>query len=235
MRCGLFGKLPVKRDFIAVLAPRNLLDAWEPWMQSGISASRETLKEYWHEAYLSAPIWRFWLGSEICGATVLGALMSSLDGVGRYYPLTVFAVSDEETLIPPPDIDAQEAWFAETEGFLLSTLDRNLSYDAIMTALDRVSPPISQSVHSIESMLLSTKYGTVAAPAGDLSFSALCSLLRTINHNSVYAAASFWWTLGGGDYKPTGLSCRGMPDPFLYADMLTGRFKTASAASNWAQ
>jgi len=232
MRCGLFGKLPAKRDFIAVTAPRNLLDAWEPWMQSGISASRETLKENWHEAYLSAPIWRFWLGSEICGTTVLGALMSSLDGVGRYYPLTVFAVADAETLIPPPDIDAQEAWFAETEGFLLSTLDRDLSYDSIMTALDRITSPISQTVHSIENMLLSTKYGTVAAPAGDLSFSALCGSLRTINHNSVYAAASFWWTLGGGDYKPTGLSCRGMPDPFLYADMLTGRFKTASAASN---
>jgi type VI secretion system protein ImpM len=232
MRCSLFGKLPVKRDFIAVLAPRQLLDTWEPWMQSGISASREMLKENWQQAYLTAPIWRFWLGSDICGATVLGALMSSLDGVGRYYPLTMFAVADEDAPIPPPDIDAQDGWFAETEAFLLSTLDRNLSYDATMAALDRFAPPASQSIHSTADMLPFIKAGTVAAPAGDLSFSALCSLFRTVNHGSVYAAASFWWTLGGGDYKPTGLSCRGMPDPFLYTDMLTGRFKTASEPNN---
>src|SRR5215467_1415256 len=143
MRCSLFGKLPVKRDFIAVFAPRNLLDAWEPWMQSSISASRELLKENWQAAYLSAPIWRFWLGSEICGSTVIGALMSSLDGVGRYYPLTVFAVADKDTPIPPPDIDPQDAWFAKTEEFLLSTLDRDLSYDATMAALDQFTPPTS--------------------------------------------------------------------------------------------
>jgi type VI secretion system ImpM family protein len=55
MRCGLFGKLPAKRDFIAVSAPRSLLDVWEPWMQSGLSASRELLKGNWQQAYLSAP------------------------------------------------------------------------------------------------------------------------------------------------------------------------------------
>ena len=65
MRCGLFGKLPTKRDFIAVFAPRPLLDAWEPWMQSGISASRERLKDQWQQAYLTAPIWRLWLGADI--------------------------------------------------------------------------------------------------------------------------------------------------------------------------
>ena len=63
-------------------------------MQSGISASRERLKDQWQQAYLTAPIWRFWLGADICGVTVVGALMSSLDGIGRYYPLTVFAVAD---------------------------------------------------------------------------------------------------------------------------------------------
>ena len=63
----------------------------------------------WQQAYLTAPIWRFWLGADICGVTVIGALMSSLDGVGRYYPLTVFAVADEEAPIPPPEIDSQDA------------------------------------------------------------------------------------------------------------------------------
>ena len=226
MRCGLFGKLPVKRDFIAVYAPRTLLDAFEPWMQSSISASREILKENWQQAYLTAPIWRFWLGADICRATVVGALMSSLDGIGRYYPLMVFAVAEEETAIPPPDLDAQDAWFSAAEAFLLSTLDRDISYEAITSSLDRLAAPATQSLQSTSDRIPSIKPGSVAAVAGDLSFSALCSLFRTINHASVYAAASFWWTVGGGDYSPAGLSCRGMPDPFLYTGMLTGRFKT---------
>jgi type VI secretion system protein ImpM len=57
----------------------------------------------------------------------------------------------------------------------------------------------------------------------------LCRSLRATNHASAYAAASFWWTLGGEGYEPCALSCRGMPDPFLFANMLTGRFTTTNA------
>lgn len=232
MRCGLFGKLPVKRDFVAVYAPRPLLDAWEPWMQSAISASRELLKDGWHDAYLTAPIWRYWLGADICGSTVFGAVMSSLDGVGRYYPLTVFAVADADTPIPPPDIDSQDDWFAATEEFLLGTLDRDVAYEDVTAKLEKLAPPASHPISQDSDQLPFVKPGTVAAPVGDLSFSALCSLFRTVNHGSIYAAASFWWTLGGGDYKPAGLSCRGMPDPFLYTGMLTGRFKAADESNS---
>ena len=38
----------------------------------------------------------------------------------------------------------------------------------------------------------------------------------------VYAAASFWWTVGGGDFPPLALSCRGLPDPYRYSTLLTG-------------
>src|SRR5919106_784057 len=113
MRCGLYGKLPAKRDFVAVSTPRGFLDAWEPWMQGGISASRQDLGEGWQEAFLRAPIWRFWLGADLCGTTVLGAFMSSLDGVGRYYPLTLLTWAEEGEAIAPPDLDPQETWFAK--------------------------------------------------------------------------------------------------------------------------
>src|SRR5262245_19665056 len=129
MRCGLFGKLPAKRDFVAVVAPRALLDKWEPWMQSGISASRDSLDKDWQQAFLTAPIWRFWLGADICGTTVTGAFMPSLDGVGRYYPLTVFACADDGNAIPPPDIDAHDEWFTASEEFLLSTLQKEAAYE----------------------------------------------------------------------------------------------------------
>ena len=56
MRCGLYGKLPAKRDFIAIGAPREFLRAWEPWIQGGISASRVSLGADWQTVFLTAPI-----------------------------------------------------------------------------------------------------------------------------------------------------------------------------------
>jgi type VI secretion system protein ImpM len=91
MQCGLYGKLPGKRDFVAIAAPREFLTVWEPWLQGAVAASRSRLGEAWQEAFLTAPIWRFWLGADICGNSVIGAFISSLDGVGRYFPLTLNA------------------------------------------------------------------------------------------------------------------------------------------------
>ena len=223
MRCGLFGKLPAKRDFIAVVAPRTLLDAWEPWMQSGISASRDTLDKDWQQAFLTAPIWRFWLGADVCGTTVLGAFMSSLDGVGRYYPLTIFACADPDSPIPPPDIDAHDDWFAAAEDFLLSTLQKETAFEATTAALEHLAPPACQPAPLPDGMAR-LKDRAVATPAVTSSFAEACDALRIANHGSAYAAASFWWTLGGNNYQPLALSCHGMPDPSLFTGMLTGQF-----------
>ena len=97
--------------------PREFLDVWETWLQGGISRAALELAEAWQEAFLRAPIWRFWLGAEVCGGTtVAGAFMPSVDGVGRYFPLTVFACAEARAAIPPPELDPQDAWFASRGG-----------------------------------------------------------------------------------------------------------------------
>lgn len=222
MRCGLFGKLGAKRDFIALATPRDFLEIWEAWVQACMSASRHQLGERWQNAFLTAPVWRFWLGADICGHTVLGAIMPSVDGVGRYFPLTVVAGSDPSYSIPPPDQNAQDAWFVVIEEFLLSTLDQARSFEAVATALDALPPPLSESsLHSTNEIrvLGDSTVGTITA---GMTFQDSMSLLRRSNHQSM-AAATFWWTEGGGSYPPTALCSRGMPDPFCYSNMLTGR------------
>jgi type VI secretion system protein ImpM len=196
-------------------------------MQGGISASRESLGDSWRDAFLTAPIWRFWLGADICGTAAAGAFMSSLDGVGRYYPLTVFACADSGAAIAPPDIDAQDDWFAAAEEFLLATLEKDVAFDTVTTALDRIALPACQGTNAVPEGMVRVTDGAVVAAAAGHSFLDLCGSLRAANHDGAYAAASFWWTLGGGDYPPLALSCRGMPDPFLFANMLTGHFKPA--------
>ena len=70
MAFGVFGKLPQKRDFIALNLPRMVLEPFETWLQSAVAASRSELGAAWQELYLVSPIWRFWIGGEIFGVTL---------------------------------------------------------------------------------------------------------------------------------------------------------------------
>jgi type VI secretion system protein ImpM len=223
MRCSLFGKLGAKRDFIALATPRRFLETWEPWVQACMSASRHQLGKSWQNAFLTAPVWRFWLGADITGATVLGAIMPSVDGVGRYFPLTLMAAADPSYSVPPPDLNAQDQWFAVVEDFLLSTLDQARSFDDISTALEALPAPLTEAtiVGGSDGIVAigDTMVGIVTAGK---TFQDSLLMLRRSNHESS-AAASFWWTEGGGNFPPMALCSRGMPDPFRYSGMLTGR------------
>ena len=222
MRCSLFGKLGAKRDFIALATPRRFLETWEPWVQACMSASRHQLGNGWQNAFLTAPLWRFWLGADVCGATALGAIMPSVDGVGRYYPLTLLAVADPSHSIPPPDLNPQDQWFFAAEAFLLSTLDQAKSFEDISAALEAMpAPPIEATVSpSNDIQALGDKM--VGMVTAGKTFQDSLSALRQKNHETS-AAASFWWTEGGGNFPPMALCSRGMPDPFRYSTMLTGK------------
>ena len=228
MRCGLFGKLSAKRDFIALATPRTFLEVWEPWVQASLSASRHQLGDRWQQVFLTTPVWRFWLGAAICGSTVAGAIMPSLDGVGRYYPLTLHAVGDTGAPIVPPDIDAQDEWFNVGENFLLSTLDRDTAFEDISSALDRLPVPRTQVRDEHEKRIIPLCEGMVGMISAADGFSASLSSLRAASPE-VYAAASFWWTSGGGDFPPLVLSCRGLPDPYRYSTLLSGNLGEIAA------
>jgi type VI secretion system protein ImpM len=228
MRCGLFGKLPAKRDFIALYTPRAFLNAWEAWMQAGMSASREMLAGSWKDAFLTAPIWRFWLGADVCGSTVLGAFMPSLDGLGRYYPLTLFACADDGTAIPPPDIDSHDDWFAAGEELLLSALGQHAAFETLSSGLDSLKPPAVAVTRSSGEGTRAPIDGIAAGEANGRCFPDLFASLRAANAAAVSSAATFWWTIGGREFPSQALCCRRMPDPFLFASMLTGGFESAS-------
>jgi type VI secretion system protein ImpM len=224
MQCGLYGKLPAKRDFVAIGAPRDFLSAWEPWLQGGVAAARHGLGERWQPAFLTAPIWRFWLGAEVCGRSVIGAFMPSLDGVGRYFPLTLFACADDKAAIPPPELDDQKAWFNGAEHFLMSTLDAHRGFDEVTAALGDLAAPVQQFTEPPRPDMIADVDATVAVRAGNGGFADLFRTIRETDHAKVYAAATFWWTIGGEGFAPVAFCRRRLPDPFLFAAMLTGEF-----------
>jgi len=223
MQCGLFGKVPSKRDFIAINTPRGFLNEWEPWMQGGLSASRHSLGEQWQQAFLTAPIWRFWLGAELCETPMLGAFMPSLDGIGRYYPLTLIAYSDEGRAIPPPELDPQDAWFDAAEQYLLSILDQSATFETVTSGLDTLVRPSDDAPAARRNDTVEMKGGMVAQ-VHQRALPELFGALRSADFNDIYAAATFWWTIGGEDYPPLAISARRMPDPFQFTEMLTGKF-----------
>ncbi|HVV94240.1 MAG TPA: type VI secretion system-associated protein TagF [Hyphomicrobiales bacterium] len=225
MRAGLFGKLPAKRDFVALAAPRAFLTVWERWLQGGVSASRQELGPAWQDAFLRAPIWRFWLGAEISGAPVVGAFMPSVDGVGRYFPLSVFAAAEEGDVLPPPELAPQEDWFAAAEEVLLGALDTEARYEDVVAALGGLPFP---------SVALAPPEGTSRLPRGPMMSTAGgaagFAAARIADHARFYGAATYWWTIGGEGFAPALLAEHRMPDPYLFTAMLTGRFAPASAA-----
>lgn len=90
---GFFGKLPCRRDFLRAGLPPAFVAAWDDWVSGGLARSRVMLGDVWEAAWLEAPVWRFALSGGLCGPVpVLGLWLPSVDGAGRYFPLTLAAV-----------------------------------------------------------------------------------------------------------------------------------------------
>jgi len=140
MAFGLFGKVPQKRDFMSVNMPTAVLSPIETWLQAAVAASRNELGRTWQDYYLVAPIWRFWIGEHILGTTVAGALMPSVDQVGRYFPLSImYFVEPGDTLLPPL-LAPLDHWYAEIDRRLLRALsEENDAY--LTTILQGLVPP----------------------------------------------------------------------------------------------
>ena len=66
--------------------------------------------------------------------------------------------------------------------------------------------------------------GGMVAHVNQRALPELFASMRLADHASVYAGASFWWTIGGEGYQPLAMSGRRMPQPFQFTEMLTGRF-----------
>jgi type VI secretion system protein ImpM len=223
MAAGLYGKLPAKRDFVAFNTPRPFLQVWEPWLQAGVATSRQLLGQGWRDAYLSAPIWRFWLGASFCGEAVLGAFMPSVDGVGRYFPLTIFAGEGAGSL-PPPEIESNNDWFDEVEAILLDALQPERDFDSLAAAVAGLAEPAQSPPETeIGGIALLADGAVLVRDFGDGLAMALRAA-RRFGHRQTFAGQTFWWTTGGEGFHATALVSTGLPRPDRFAEMLTGAF-----------
>ncbi len=226
MQYGFFGKLPARRDFIAHSVPRSFLRFWETWLEKSMTQSRAELGAgAWEEIFRAAPIWRFWLGADVCGQTILGAFMPSMDAVGRYFPLTLIAVPEGEA-VKPPNIDPRHAWFEKIEDILLSALEPDTSLDAVLEEIGKLKNDGADALHA------SVAEPKFAAPYNDRPAAPLAELFavcRLAYQDCSVAATTFWWTAGGEGFRPVGLMRKHFPETEVFTDMLTGHFERRGA------
>ncbi|HEY1944015.1 MAG TPA: type VI secretion system-associated protein TagF, partial [Roseiarcus sp.] len=189
MPAGLFGKLPAKRDFVAAKAPRRFLEVWEPWLQGSVATARQTLGATWLDVYNRAPIWRFWFGADFCGEATIGVFAPSIDGVGRLFPLTIFAGEGEASL-PPPEIDANDFWCEAAEAILLDALDPEVSFETIAARVAALPAPALQPRSGDASGIEQLPEGGVLVRDIDRQVSLAFRAARRFGHRDAFAAQS---------------------------------------------
>lgn len=224
---GFFGKVTTHGDFVSRRLPAAFLRCWDMWLQERLHGSRNALGADWLDRYLSSPVWRFALASEICDASAwAGLLMPSVDRVGRHFPLTIAAgtVGSPGRSGYEPLLDwlqTSKPWYDHLESFALSTLRDGFALDAFDRAVCAVKPlPTTASVDVC-----------TATMSGDGLWLPLAGLDH-VSHQLpgihqwlagfALAGQSLWWSDGSARVRPAILLCKGLPSQAQFTAMLAG-------------
>ncbi|MGD1924295.1 MAG: type VI secretion system-associated protein TagF [Paracoccaceae bacterium] len=204
MGVGVFGKLPDQRDYVQHGMDPNLMAMVDPWIQQCLQNSQAQLGDAWLDLYLCAPIWRFWLGASVVGRTTLGAVMPSVDGVGRYFPL--FMTWSGENRLDAPEINPQDTWFDAVEQALLSALAEDGTYPALLEHASTLPEPEVSS-----------------GPNDRSDHNSALADLRLAHQRDFYDPLSFWWVPASPDgvIPAQAHMWRGLPSALEYAMLLT--------------
>lgn len=131
---GWFGKVPSLGDFASRRLAPAFVDGWDAWLQRELPRSRSALGERWLDAFLVAPVRRYWIAPRMLGASACaGVWMPSVDAVGRHYPFTVTMPCAAGGAWPLARDAA--AWFDAVEAAARLVLDPNDGVEALERAL----------------------------------------------------------------------------------------------------
>jgi type VI secretion system protein ImpM len=222
---GFFGKLPSHGDFVRRSLPAGFVTRWDPWLQAGLTASRQTLGDDWLERYLSGPIWRFALSGGVCGAEQwLGLMMPSVDRVGRYFPLTAATPLPPEDPILATTVGA-ESWLAAVEQAMLqAVLEDHHTADMLAADLAAVSPLATQPLPvGVAESISATDDGSyiaigVTEPA---RLADAVSRLTEALATRLWGPFSLWWSTGSAYVTPSVRVCAGLPAEHLFWTLLS--------------
>jgi type VI secretion system protein ImpM len=235
---GLYGKLPVRGDFVSRRLPADFVQTWDAWLQDALSTSRDQLGAEWLEAYLLSPIWRFVLSPGNCGPTAwAGILMPSVDKVNRHFPLTVAVSIDQQNALPSLFVTAA-SWFGKLEHLALSALEDALNLDDFDRHLQEQAlevPSRTKERHTVRDDATETnRDAAFHIEMGNLEqISDACLQLSAGLLAKFLPVHSLWATRGSEServkpslqVKPCLLVYDGLPPATVYSELMTGQWK----------
>jgi type VI secretion system protein ImpM len=225
---GLFGKVPAKRDFVAARVPPGVLHPFETWLQTSLAVSRQKMGTGWTEAYLRAPIWRFWIGGKVLGQPIVGAMMPSLDGVGRYFPLVAMFIPPDGRAFAPPSRKPQDAWFLSVEDMLLRALEEDATYERLAAEIDAIDAPEHEPQMSVGGVTrIEGNAGSAAATDPD-NLSPALAFVQAEELDDALQHLAFWWTMGGEGFAPQAMSTRQLPQHDTFRHFLVSDYPVAA-------
>lgn len=202
-----YGKLPTLGDFASRRMPADWIEAWDQWLAHGLSHWREQ-HAGWLDEYLAGPCWRFLFAPATLapGAPALaGALLPSVDAVGRYYPLVL--------------AHPLAAW-PPTEPALGGVLDWSapLAQAATEAMLD------DWPVDRLEEAL--ARLGTPSSSLGD---DALPRWATAVSAGQAPARSASWWWHEFDDGQAEGVATGALPQGEAFRHLVAGRIEALDA------
>lgn len=241
-RSGFHGKIPRHGDFITRQLDAAFVERWDDWLQGVIAESQTILGDRWLDDYLVCPIWRFALAPGVIDTRGwLGALMASVDRVGRYFPLTValpLAGDDPNVLGALLSRHVDEEWFRPLEEVMLGTLGENgLDATELAHALDALVETVPATVAMLEfaPALQSSRLaqgqrwmwpGETPTDAADLLILGQARALQ-----NAHAPMSAWLSYPGMEREGELCVLTGLPEAKRFASMLRGGRQDRSRAA----
>jgi type VI secretion system protein ImpM len=195
---GFFGKVQTQGDFVSRRLPAEFLGPWDACLQRGMLHARAVFGAQWLPVYLTAPVWCFSLGPQVCGASAwAGVVLPGVDRVGRHFPFTIAAAVDDigSWLRGAPE------WYDRVEEIALSTLAEDFQ-------LDRFDERLAELPMKFEPV--AWRFDVAGDANTRLDFADWIS-------SAAVPGSSVWWSEGSAQVPASVFSCSGLIDAQRFA------------------
>ncbi len=218
---GWFGKLACTGDFASRRLPPEFTQACDGWLSRCLEASRSALGERWLDTYLTSPVYRFaWAPGVIDAGWWFGAMMPSVDNVGRYFPLLI-AQGSEQPPLAGAELDRLERWYAHLAEAALVTLEPGATLERFEAMLAAAPAFPSSSAAPLPGEEQWADHSSHALPADAMLSQGLGQLAgqETLRR---FRGCSLWWAVAAPGEASRLSVAVGLPAPESFARLLEG-------------
>jgi type VI secretion system protein ImpM len=155
--------------------------------------------------------------------------MSSVDRVGRYFPLTLAALLPGRAG-PARVFSNSAAWFEAAEARLLEALDQRFEFEAFDRQVFELGiPDITDDLVRDSSEI----GGAIRVSLrSEVDFASQTPILLDTVLAALRPNYSLWWTVGSKQVAPACMICQGLPSENDFITLMTGRTQRDTDLAN---